>query len=356
MSSILTGKTLMLSRRDLLSAGLAISLAPLASHAATVGARPQDVANLGAPDHELEAKIAALEHDAGIPSLGFAAVDLAKGRTAFLREGELFPQLGLNKLAIAVAFMRLVEQGKANLNRKVRLTAADIAPGRSPVAARLKVRPTNFTARQLIEHMLLNGDNTATDALLHLAGGPATIQAVLNRIGGLDGLRIDRYERVIQAEAHGLKPSAAFADPAAFDAAFNALGPDRQKKALERFVADARDTASPRSIALLYFKILSGHLLELQHTTFLLDLMRRTKTGLDRLNAGMLPGWTLAHRGGQSKAVQGTSAVYNDSGLATHKSGARIVIVVMTGSATLETAVLAKFQHDIAATVLGAWG
>jgi len=355
MSTKLTRKTLKLSRRDLMSAALALGLAPQAARAATVGAQPQDVANLGAPDHELEAKIAALEHDAGIPRVGFAAVDLAKGRTAFLRGGELFPQLGLNKLAIAIAFMRLVEQGKANLNRKVRLTAADIAPGRSPVAARIRVRPTNFTARQLIEHMLLNGDNTATDALLHLAGGPVKIQAVLDRIGGLDGLRIDRYERVIQAEAHGLKTSAAFADPATFDAAFDALGPEKQKQALERFIADPRDTASPRSIALLYFKMLSGHLLELQHTSFLLELMRRTKTGLDRLNGGMSPGWTFAHLGGQSKTVQGASAIYNDSGLATHKSGARIVIVVMTGSATLESAALATFQRDIAAAVLGAW-
>jgi beta-lactamase class A len=181
------------------------------------------------------------------------------------------------------------------------------------------------------------------------------IQAVLNRIGGLDDLRIDRYERVIQVEAHGLKPSAAYADPATFDAAFDALGPEKQKQALERFVADPRDTASPRSIALLYFKLLSGHLLELQHASVLLDLMRRTRTGLDRLNAGMLPGWTFAHRGGQSKTVRGTSAVYNDSGLATQKSGARIVIVVMTGSETLETAGLAGFQRDIAAAVLGAW-
>lgn len=344
-----------LSRRALLTAVVACGVAPSVAFSADVGALPQDVANLGAPDQELEAKVAALGHDTGLDKVGFAAVDLARGRTAFIRGGELFPQLGLNKLPIAVAFMRMAEQGKVSLNRKVRLTAADIVPGRSPVVSRLKARPTNFTARQLIEHMLLNGDNTATDALLKLAGGPAKVQAVLNRIGGLEGLRIDRYERELQAHALGLKPSATYADPAALDAAFNALGPDRQKKAIDRFVADPRDSTSPRAFALLYFRMLSGHLLELQHTSFLLDLMRRTKTGLDRLNGGMLPGWTMAHRGGQLRTVNGISAAYNDSGLASHKSGARIVIVLLIEGATIEAAKLAEFNRNVAKAVLEAW-
>jgi hypothetical protein len=37
--------------------------------------------------------------------VGFAAVDVARGRTAFLREGELFPLQGVIALPIAVAIV-----------------------------------------------------------------------------------------------------------------------------------------------------------------------------------------------------------------------------------------------------------
>ena len=351
-----------ISRRQLLALITALITAPIPAltltalaRAADIGGAPQDIANLGAPDAALEKKIADLALGIGLNRVGFAAVDLANGRTAFLREGELFPMQSLCKLPIAIAFMYQVEQGKANLNRKVRLTAADIVPGRSPLAARLRAKPTNFTAQQLIEHMLLNSDNTATDALMKLAGGPAKIQAVLKKIDGLDGLRIDRYERDLQPEAVGLRANANYADPEKFDAAIASLGARKQRAALQRFIADPRDSTSPRAFALLYFKLLSGHLLDMQHATFLLDLMRRTKTGADRLNAGMPPGWTFAHRGGQSKTIQGISAAFNDSGLATHRKGAKIVIVLLVEGATLETARLADFHRAVAGEVLEAW-
>lgn len=347
----------MLPRRQVLVAAVSVALWPLAAKAApaTVGANPQDVANLGTPDHALETKIADLAKAAGLDDVGFAAVDLVKGRTAFLRESELFPMQAVSRLPIAIAFMRMVERGKASLNQKIRLTFADIAPGRSPVAVRLRVRPTNFTARQLIEHMLLNSDNTATDALLRLGGGPEKFQQELNRLGGLEGLRIDRYERDLQPESVGLHANATYADAAKFDEAFEALGAEKQTAALDRYLADPRDTSSPRALALLYFKLLSGHVLELQHTDVLLSLMRRTKTGIDRLNAGMLQGWTLAHRGGQSRTIQGISAVFHDSGLATSKSGNRIVLVVMIKRAAMGAADLARFHSAVARIVLNNW-
>lgn len=320
------------------------------------GAIPQDVASLGAPDAALEKQIEALAQTLPDARIGFAAVDLAKGRTAFLREGELFPMQSVCKLPIAIAFLEMVERGEADLNRLVTLTAADIAPGRSPLARKLRVKPTRFTARQLIEHILLNSDNTATDALLKLGGGPARFQQTLNRFGGLQGLRLDRYESRLQAEAVGLPPSADWSDPVKFDAAIAALGPEKQQQALEKFMRDPRDAASPRAIASLYFKLLSGHLLELQHTRFILDLMHRTRTGADRLNGGIPSGWKFAHRGGQSRAVNGITAAYNDTGLATTKTDAGIVIVLFVKGSRQDTGVLAKFHRDVASTVLKAWG
>lgn len=343
-------------RQALIALTAAAILAAPASSLASTGAIPQDVANLGAPDRALESRLAKLADALGASKVGIAAVDLANGRTAFLREGELFPMQGVSALPIAVAFLRLAEQDRASLDTFVRLTAADIVPGRSPMAAKLRRKPVRYTARQLIEHMLLNGDNTATDALLRLAGGPAPIQKELLRAGYLEGIRIDRYERDIQPAMFGLKPSEAFADPAAFDAAIAARSPEAQRKALTRYLQDANDTASPRAMTSLYARLASGHLLDLQNADFVLDLMRRTKTGVDRLNAGMRKGWTLAHRGGQSRPFQGMTATFNDTGLATSKSGGRIALAVFIEGATRPVGELASFQKSVASMVLDAWG
>lgn len=342
-------------RHALFTLTAAALLAAPASVFAATGAIPQDVANLGAPDRALEERLAKLVEGLDASKVGIAAVDLANGRTAFLREGELFPMQGVSALPIAIAFLRLAEQGKANLNGFVHLTAADIAPGRSPMAARLRQKPVRFTARQLIEHMLLNGDNTATDALLRLGGGPSHIQKELMRAGYPEGIRIDRFERDIQPAVFGLKPSATFADPAKFEAAIAARTAEAQRKALERYLQDANDTASPRAMASLYAGLASGRLLDLQSADFVLDLMRRTKTGINRLNAGMRKGWTLAHRGGQTRTVQGMTATFNDTGLATGKSGGRIALAVFIEGATPPLKELEAFQKSVAETVLDAW-
>lgn len=344
-----------LRRKTLIAlAAAALACAPGPALAAT-GAIAQDVANLGTPDRALETRIAKLAEGLGASKVGVAAVDLLNGRTAFLRDGELFPMQGVSALPIAIACLQLAEQGKLGLNTLVRLTSADIAPGRSPMAAKLRARPVRYTARQLIEHMLLNGDNTATDALMKLAGGPAKVQQVLLRAGYLQGIRIDRYEREVQPAVFGLKPNATYTDPNAFGAAIAALGHEAQRKALERYLQDARDTASPRAIASLYARLASGHLLDLQNTDFILDLLRRTKMGVDRLNAGMDKGWALAHRGGQSRTVGETTATFNDSGLAIGKAGGRIAIVVFIEGASRPVSELEDFQKTVAKTVLDAW-
>lgn len=316
-----------LSRRSLLI-GAALALTPLARAADQLGAIAQDVANLGAPDATLEAKIAALAGDLGLTKVGFAAVDMDKGRTAFVRGGELFPMEGLNKLPIAVAFLKLVQDGAARLDARIFLKAADIVPGRSPIADRLRKRRTRFTARQLIEHMLLNGDTTATDALIARAGGVKGIQAALKRLK-LEGVRIDRTERQLAKDTAALT--------------------------LDRYLADARDSTSARAYASLIVRLVAGHLVQPRLAKFVLDLMQRTKSGDDRLKAGMLKGWTFAHRAGLARNVEGVVPAFHDGGLATSKANEKVALVLCVERANLAPADLAKFHAAAARAVLEAW-
>lgn len=319
---------LSLDRRSILIGAAALALAPLARAADPHGAIAQDVANLGAPDATLEAKIEALAAHAGLSKIGFAAIDMDKGRTAFVRGGELFPMEGLNKLPIAVAFLKLVQDGAARLDARIFLKASDIVPGRSPIADRLRKRRTRFTARQLIEHMLLNGDTTATDALIARAGGIKGIQAALKRLK-LEGVRVDRTERQLAADA---------AAPT-----------------LDRYLADTRDSTSARAFASLVVRLAAGNLLQPRFSKLVLDLMQRTKSGDDRLKAGMLKGWTFAHRAGLARSVEGVVPAFHDAGLATSRSSAKIALVLCVERANLAPAELAKFHAAAARAVLEAW-
>jgi beta-lactamase class A len=317
-----------LDRRSILIGAASLALTPRSRAADPLGAVAQDVANLGAPDASLEAKIAALATDAGLTKVGFAAIDLDKGRTAFVRGGELFPLEGLNKLPIAVAYLKLVQDGAARLDARLFLKAADIVPGRSPIAERLRKRRTRFTARQLIEHMLLNGDTTATDALIRHAGGIKGIQAALKRLK-LDGVRIDRTERQLAKDAATLT--------------------------LDRYLADARDSTSARAFAGLIVRLATGNLMQPRLTKFVLDLMQRTKSGDDRLKAGMLKGWTFAHRAGLARVAEGVVPAFHDAGLATSKTNARIALVLCIERASLAPAELAQIHRAVARAVLEAW-
>jgi beta-lactamase class A len=320
-----------LDRRAFLFGATALPLLPIAA-ADPLGAIAQDIANLGAPDAALEAKIAELAAVAGLTKIGLAAVDADNGRTAFVRGGELFPAEDLNKLPIAAAYLQLVQDGAARLDARMRLRAADIVPGRSPIAARLRSRPTTFTARQLIEHMLLNGDTTATDALIKRAGGVPGIQAAMKRLK-LEGMRVDRTER-----------------QRARDAAVIA-----QKGTLDRYFVDQRDTVSPRAAATLIVRMITNHLVQPRLSLLMLDLMKRTRSGDERLKAGMLPGWTFAHRAATGPAFGPATAAYHDVGLATSKKGAKIVLALCIENASQPRQALAQFHRSVARTVLEAW-
>lgn len=322
-----------LNRRTALWGAAALALAPFTRAADPLGAVAQDVASLGAPDSALEAKIAALAAEAGLPKVGFAAVDIAKGRTAFVRGGELFPMSGLNGLPVAIAFLKLVQDGAARLDARIHLKAADIVPGRSPIGDRLRKRPTMFTSRQLIEHVLLNNDTTATDALVKLAGGTAGIAAVLKRFD-IQGLRIDRSERELARDTGNLN----------------------DKAALDRYLADPRDTVSPRAMATLLVKLQSGHLLQPRFVLLVTELMRRTKLGDDRLKGGFVPGWSFAHRASSPRSIEGATLGFHDAGLANGKGGTKIALAIMIERATLSPAELAQFHRATARAVLQDWG
>jgi len=181
-----------------------------------------------------------------------------------------------------------------------------------------------LSVANLIEVMITESDNTATDTLMGLAGGPAAVTKNLRRLGITD-FRVDRVTGEILRDVFGLPGQAT---PEVVAEAYRnrpELLTTQGDRNLD-FEADPRDHATPLAFLQLLLAIDSGKAMSAESRTFLLDVMSRTRTGAGRLK-GLLPrGTPVAHKTGT------TGGVANDVGYITLPDGRRFAIVVFTNS------------------------
>ena len=117
----------------------------------------------------------------------------------------------------------------------VEIRALKLCP--SPVIADNFDHPgVALSVANLIEVMIVHSDNTATDSLMALAGGPAAVTAWLREIG-IEGMRVDRTTAEIVHDAYGFKPGQGPSNEAG-----RSHG-DPNDPAIPAFEADPRDHA-----------------------------------------------------------------------------------------------------------------
>jgi beta-lactamase class A len=153
------------------------------------------------------------------------------------------------------------------------------------------------------------------------------VQALLDR-HHIAGVRIDRDERHLQTETHGLVWRPEYVDPEALDHALEALPRARREAAFRKYQADIRDTATPKGMVSLLQALAEGRLLGADSTEHLLRVLTETVTFPDRLKAGLAPGWTLGHKTGSSGGLGGVEVATNDVGILTAPDGERISVAV----------------------------
>jgi beta-lactamase class A len=165
--------------------------------------------------------------------------------------------------------------------------------------------------------MLVDGDNTAADLLLPLAGGPEVVTAQLEE-AGLSGIRIDRSEAELAFDTFGATPPPRSAwSPRTLEAAFAAVPEDKRREAFERFLADPRDTATPDALVLLLRDVQEGRRLSPESRTRLLELTSRTRAGAARIRGDLPPGTPVAHRTGMGGNFGNRNVCTNDIGIVT---------------------------------------
>lgn len=267
--------------------------------------------------------------------IGVGLIDLKDRKSWSYRGAEPFPLQSVFKLPLAVGVLQAVEAGKLKLDQPITVTRTDLSLYHSPLAKAFKGERNEYPLRELLARSTAESDNTAADLLLRLIGGPQALTAIL-RDGGISGISIDRYERVFQPEILGL-PGYGWdqqIDTAKFYAAINAIPAAERRKRLAATLTDKRDAASPNASIAFLEGLAKGTWLRDPANAALLDkLTVESKTGPNRIKAGLPAGARFAHKTGLGPSADGLNHATNDIGLVTLADGRRFAIAVYLAGA-----------------------
>lgn len=236
-------------------------------------------------------------------TIGVTAINLETGQRVSVRGTERFPMGSVYKFPIGLAALKRVDSGTLSLQREVVVEPKEFAPGWSPLREEAHGKPIKRTVGELLELMVKTSDNTASDVMLRLTGGP---HAVSTRMAELNAaqVRIDRSEKQIAK--------------------------DIDKGGVQTYTNDVRDTATPDAMADLlvtFWKKRDG--LSPESHALLMRHMVESPTGGRKLRAAAPEGWKVAHKSG---AMPATS---NDVGILSSPDGkTNIAIAIFAKGST----------------------
>jgi beta-lactamase class A len=191
-------------------------------------------------------------------TVGVAAIHLETGRRVVVNADEFFPMASTVKVAVAAKILDMEDKGQIKLTSPIPVERSEMAP-EGPLGG-IRWRPgLSFPASDLLEAMITKSDNTSTDVLYRVAGGPASVHAYLQALG----LREIRPARTIAELLRHVLSIPAPASPATSLADQFRRMPPRQAaerranayRANPAYDADPRDQATPAAMLGLLRKI-----------------------------------------------------------------------------------------------------
>ncbi|QTF90860.1 serine hydrolase [Halomonas sp. BM-2019] len=292
----------------------------------------------------LAAELAALEAE-GHDEIGLHVRELGTGGERFgWRDDETWYLASLVKLPVAVELLARREAGALSLDETLVLRESDYVDGAGPT--NWAEPGTTLTLRELLEPMLTESDNTATDLLIARLG-LATVNRRAERLSG-SGLGPITTLLEVRREAYGwLHPGARALtgmdfialrrveeDEARLDALAERLGVPSSDLALPSldaafaaYYASGLNAGRLDAFGALLAAIGEGRALGPAATAELLTIMTRTTSGEARLKAGLGHEIRFAHKTGTQHRRS------CDAGIAAHGEGSaerRWVLVACT--------------------------
>src|SRR5581483_4591564 len=122
---------------------------------------------------------------------GVAASRLnGKSAPIHINGSEPFPMASTVKIAVAATTLSMIDKGELQLDQMLVIESENRVPSQ-PIADFFLHPGLSVSTANLLELMLTHSDNTATDVLMRLVGGPRAVNTwLVNQ--GIEGQRVDR--------------------------------------------------------------------------------------------------------------------------------------------------------------------
>lgn len=239
---------------------------------------------------EAQTALMALEARLG-GRIGVLAIDTGNGARIAHRADERFAMCSTFKMPLAAAVLSRADRGELVLGQAVSYGSADLLD-HAPVT-RAHLAEGKLSIEMLIQAIIEVSDNTAANLLLNLVGGPMALTNYLRKLGD-QVTRLDRNEPGLNTNLPG----------------------------------DERDTTTPNAMIGTMQRILVGDALSAGARDKLIGWMKNSRTGLERLRAGLPSEWIVADKTGT-----GVNGAVNDIAIVWPPQRAPILIAVyMSGS------------------------
>lgn len=262
-------------------------------------------------------------------AVGIAVAKVGCDWVAGERLDEFFPQQSVSKLWVSLAVLDAVDRGRMRLDETIAIGPGDLTLFHQPLRQEVVAKgAVSRTAMWLMTDALSHSDNTANDRLLWTVGGPARVRAVLEE-KGLAGIRFGPGERLLQSRIAGVTWTQDLALGRNFYDARQGVPMAVRKAALESYLADPMDGATPAAMVRALARLAGGELLSPRSTAVMMDILSRTRSGPRRLKGGAPEGWSVYHKTGTGQVLGADSTGYNDVGVLQAPDGTRYAVAVM---------------------------
>ncbi|MGA0559505.1 class A beta-lactamase [Larkinella sp. VNQ87] len=262
--------------------------------------KPESVAVQSAPNVVDQRLNRELERIAKLAKgkVGLCAVHLESGKQISLNPQERFPMASTVKVAIAVELFSKIEKGELSLRTMVDLKPSDLHPGSGTLETLFAKPGVSLSVENLLELMMVISDNSATDLLLRLVGGPEPVRQRLKALG-IEGMSVDRTIIQLIADLQGVTLPAEDQWTTGFYAKLEeATTPESRRAAALKLEQDPRDTSTPEAMTTLLTQIYQAKALKPESRDLLLAVMERCRGGLARIKGFLPPETVVAHKTG----------------------------------------------------------
>jgi beta-lactamase class A len=219
------------------------------------------------------------------------------------------------KLAVMVEVFRQLHTKQLSFDEEVIYTAQDVRDG-APVLSYLRIG-TPVSIRLLLEAMITQSDNAATDMIMRRIGVPNVSKALVKE--GIFGFgHITTLLDVRKLVYKEVDPRVAQLQPADFMAIGLAENMEARllklsellkeppgkyvpadiERAFRAYYRTGYNTAPLDSVGVLLERLAKGKLINAEASKQMLEIMMKTQTGSRRVRAGLPPGTPLAHKTG----------------------------------------------------------